>query len=202
MRAPRATDDAAHDGLATNPEPASRRTPLIVALSMAGVVAVVGVAAWVVFDARRHVDGALGEGKLVIDDPSDCRTSLAVTTTCRGENSGFQECHCHFRAEGIPDPEICTAFLAGPDALPASHPDPAPAMDGGARGPCPENAPTGWQPVACDSFGIDAAMVCYRCVDDTRPESSRELVQAFDRSCDRGVVLKSCNEPLRNAAGP
>ncbi|HEX3769540.1 MAG TPA: hypothetical protein VHV30_01690 [Polyangiaceae bacterium] len=203
MRPPASSRADAGEGVSAKVEAASKRTPVVVAASMIGIVVFVVAATWVVCTVRaRDVPGAtLGGGKPTLDDPNDCRTALATTTTCRGENSGFQECHYHFRAEGLPDPEICTAFLAGPDAVPPAHPAAARPVDGGARAACPENDPTGWQRVACADYHVEAAMVCFECLDGSRPESAREIVQAFDRTCERGIVLKSCNEPLRSTAG-
>ena len=52
-----------------------------------------------------------------------------------------------------------------------------------------------------DHYRLDAKMVCFRCFDGSQPESARALLQAFDRACERGIVLKSCNEPLPGAVG-
>ena len=166
-------------------------------VGLVGVVACAALlgASWLAFKGvRRGLDefGGLQGGKGSIAQSSECRTSLSMTTACQGENSSFQECHYHFRAEGVPDPRVCAAFLAGPDA------GPAPSAD---DGPCPETHPAGWEGVACQDFHLDAKMVCFRCSDRSHLEAGRELLQAFDRSCDQGVVLKSCNEPLAGTAG-
>jgi hypothetical protein len=203
MRPPASSHADAGEGLASKVQPASKRTPLVVAVSMAGILIVVSAASWVLFTAHGREAASLVSGKPTIEGPDDCRTALAMTTACRGENSGFQECHYHFRAEGLPDPRICTAFLAAADAPTPPH---APAVaaipaDAAARGVCAENDPSGWQRVACGDYRVDATMVCFACADASHPESAREIMQAFDRSCDSGVVLKSCNEALRSTAG-
>jgi hypothetical protein len=209
MRPPASSHPDASEGLASKVQAVAKRTPIVVGFSMAGIIISVSAATYVVFTARTsdapvRASGGRGEA---IEGPDDCRTALAMTTTCRGENSGFQECHYHFRAEGLPDPALCAAFLARPGTEPL-----APAVttvtalavsaDGGAaHAGCPENDPGGWQRVACEDYKVDATMVCFLCLDDSRPETARQIVQAFDRSCERGVVLKACNEPLRSAAG-
>jgi hypothetical protein len=167
--------------------PVRRRT---VILGGAAVVLVLGgAAALLVIGAVEFSTG--GGGPLT--KPSDCRTSLAETTSCQGEDTSFQECHYHLRAEGVPDANLCALFLATVDGVPA--PDPQHA-------PCPETSPAGWTRVACGAYRLDATMACFTCVDGSKPETGRLLLQAFDRTCRRGVVLKSCNEPLSAAIAP
>ena len=177
-----------HDNAPTRPVP-------ILPIAAGVAIFAACVAGALSFKAARHGLGVArgAPGKQDIDHASDCRTSLAMTTACRGQNSSFQECHYYFRAEGVPDPQVCTAFLAGPDAGPAARVD---------EGPCPETRPAGWQTVACEDYHLDAKMVCcFRCFDGSQPESGRALLQAFDRACERGIVLKSCNEPLPGTVG-
>jgi hypothetical protein len=175
-------------------DPPARSVSLftIVACSSAAVLLVGGL---FLRSARPHVDaiGRLQEGKGNLDRASDCKTSLSMTTRCVGEDSSFQECHYHLRAEGIPDPRICAAFLSGPDAAAPATAD---------EGPCPETRPAGWRAVDCNDFHVHADMLCFRCTDQSHSETDRELLQAFDRSCDMGLVLKSCNEPLTGGGGP
>jgi hypothetical protein len=159
------------------------RTKLIV-FAVCGVVVCMGACGWVALKAASYP--FLQEGKGTIDDPSVCHTSLAKTTACRGSDTSWQECHYQFRADGIPDADVCASFLAAPIDASASTT---------AGQPCPEMSPAGWRRIACERFRLDATMACFYCVDG-RLESARQVVQAFAPSCERGVVLKSCNQEL------
>jgi hypothetical protein len=159
----------------------NRRT-LILTLLGCGVL--IGAGGWFVLSVRVH---GLQEGKGEIDQASDCRTSLTKTTACHGEDTSFQECRYHFRADGIPDAQVCAAFLASPRG--------GSVAEAGAS-PCAETSPAGWGGVSCEDYGLDPKMVCFRCTDKSSPETVRHLLQGFDRSCEHGIVLKSCNEPL------
>ncbi len=163
---------------------AVRRFVVVFTLSGCGVL-VLGAVAWLCLHFIVH---GLQEGKGQLDQTSDCRTSLAKTTGCQGEDTSFQECHYHFRADGIPDAKVCAAFLAWPQADPAA----ASAVEN----TCPETLPSGWENVPCENYGLAATMVCFHCFDGSRPEAARRLLQAFDPSCEHGIVLKSCNEAL------
>jgi hypothetical protein len=161
----------------------ANRRALILALSGCGVL-LLGAGGWLVLSLGTH---ALQEGKGEIDQASNCRTLLAKTTACHGEDTSFKECHYHFRADGIPDPQVCAAFLASPR-------DGSVAEAGSSH--CPEASPAGWGGVSCEDYGLDPTMVCFRCMDKSSPETARFLLQGFDRSCEHGIVLKSCNEPI------
>jgi hypothetical protein len=176
-------------------DPPARRVSLVVIVVACSVVVVLAVGGFFLRSGRPRVDanGGLREGKGNLDRASDCKTSLAMTTRCVGEDSSFQECHYHLRAEGVPDPRVCAAFLSGPDAAAPATAD---------EGPCPETRPAGWRPVDCNDFHVHADMLCFRCTDQSHTETDRELLQAFDRSCDMALVLKSCNEPLAGGGGP
>ncbi len=144
-------------------------------------VGFVGIA-WLLLSGPSHF---MSEGKGPLG-PGDCRTALAQTTSCAGEDTSFQECHYRFRAEGVPSAPVCAAFLASAAGGPAP-------VDAGSG--CLETSPGEWTEVACASVHIETALRCFRCVDAT-PEAARVLVQAFDARCERGVVLKSCNQAL------
>jgi hypothetical protein len=161
---------------------ASRRA-LILALSGCGVL-LIGAGGWFVVFLAAH---GLHEGKGEIDQASDCRTSLAKTTACHGKDTSFQECHYHYRADGIPNAQVCAAFLAGPRVG---------AVAEAGSSPCPETSPVGWEGVSCEDYGLDPKMACFRCIDHSSPETARALLQGFDRTCEHGIMLKSCNEPL------
>jgi hypothetical protein len=118
--------------------------------------------------------------------PSDCHTVLARTTSCRGRDESWIECRYRFRADGVPDPKVCRAFLAAGDTGPPN----AKPLPG-----CPEASAAGWEKVPCEKFHLEASMACFSC-NDSQPEASRRLVQAFAPSCERGIVLKSCNDEL------
>ena len=152
------------------------------AIAGAGVLLVAGVGVTMLVEQ--------GSGGRVIDSPDDCRTALLKTTSCSGEDTSFQECHYHFRAEGIPDRQVCAAYLASGNGA---------SDDRVVK--CLETSPAGWTRVPCagrdlGSSGVaagDADFVCFACSDGGL-ENARSLLQAFDRSCQHAVVLKSCNE--------
>lgn len=122
------------------------------------------------------------------DDPKHCQTALARVATCRGEDTSFQECHLKYRADGTPNAQVCAAFLGAADAGPAD-------VESATKAHCPERSPVGWLKVPCARFQLDPSWVCFTCAEHEL-EVGRTLVQAFDTSCARGVVLKACNEPL------
>jgi hypothetical protein len=126
------------------------------------------------------------------DFPGDCHTSLAMTTSCHGEDTSFQECHYHFRADGEPDPRICQAFLNG---FPAAAPHTPSTLEEPSYDECRPSSPAGWSPANCADYGVDGTMRCFRCRQRRGDVSVEETVQAFDATCARGVVLVGCNEP-------
>jgi hypothetical protein len=154
----------------------ARTLAILMATGLAGLVGI----GWAVV---RFVGALDPFAKQTLDSPGDCHTTLAKTTSCHGEDSSFQECMYHFRAEGSPDPALCREFLA---STPASRG--APATNG-----CVETSSVGWQYAYCGEYGLEGYAQCYRCVEH-RPENHREIVEAFDPSCTRGVVLVGCNE--------
>jgi hypothetical protein len=134
--------------------------------------------------ARCDRDFTYGE----FDDPKHCHTALAQVATCRGEDTSFQECHFRYRADGTPNAQVCAAFLGAADAGPAE-------IESATKEHCPERSPIGWEKVPCARFHVDPSWTCFTCAEHEL-EVGRTLVQAFDPSCGRGVVLKACNEPL------
>jgi hypothetical protein len=160
---------------------------LILALSGCGVL-LIGAGGWFVLFLAAH---GLQEGKGEIDQASDCRTSLAKTTACHGKDTTFQECHYHYRADGIPDAQVCAAFLAGPR-------DGSVAEAGSIA--CPETSPVGWEGVSCEDYGLDPKMACFRCIDHSAPETARALLQGFDRSCEQASCSRAAMNPYRKRA--
>lgn len=120
---------------------------------------------------------------------SQCKTALLETTSCRGEDTSFQECHYFFRAEGKPDPTICRAFTSV-----ASGPRDA----GGVA--CDERAPSGWTKVPCKDYRLPDDNACFTCT-SARHEETRHLLQAFTPNCERATVLKTCNVDLARSVG-
>ncbi len=136
--------------------------------------------------ALARCDTGFAYGKF--DDPKHCQTVLAQVASCRGEDTSFQECHLKYRADGTPNTQVCAAFLGAADAGSAE-------IESATKEHCPERSPIGWERVACASFHLEPAWVCFRCAEH-QLEVGRTVVQAFDTSCAHAVVLKACNEPL------
>lgn len=122
-----------------------------------------------------------------LSEPEQCRSALLETESCEGEDTSFQECRYQFRAVGKPKPDVCRKFLAREGRSAGEMPSFA--------GACPETSPMSWRPVDCADFGIGPGFTCFRC-DDPELERARHLLVAYDAGCQRGVVLKSCNQPL------
>jgi hypothetical protein len=117
--------------------------------------------------------------------PDDCRTALVETLSCLGEDRSFQECLYHFRAEGVPDPAMCRAFVLGNPKVT------------GSSDRCPPGDPSSWRPVECRDYALGSEYRCFLCVDNASHERNRSVLQAFRTSCDHAVVLAACNSPLR-----
>jgi hypothetical protein len=65
-----------------------------------------------------------------------------------------------------------------------------------AAEPCAETSPRDWREVSCPRSSVPSGYRCFLCVDDLTPERNRRVLQAFEPSCRRGVVLKACNTTL------
>jgi hypothetical protein len=143
-------------------------------------------------EAGAPIPGELFSGSKKLTAPSDCKTALLETTSCRGEDRSFQECLYYFRADGVPQPDVCHAFLKVADS--------AVAADAGVSG-CNERSPAEWKRIACGGYKLPADYTCFACSSD-RPETSRQLVQAFTAACDRAIVLKGCNVDLTTTTLP
>lgn len=152
-------------------------------ITAALVLCAIGAAAFILLARGSALQG--GQGRIV--RLSDCRTSLALTTSCQVDDRSWQECRYHFRAEGVPDRGICSAFLRSSAGASGVVPP----------GRCREESPSGWRPVSCTAYHVESSMRCFLCAESASVEVSRQVLQAFDPSCTRAVVMKSCNEPLR-----
>ncbi len=135
---------------------------------------------------------ALSSGTGAITLPSQCHTALQTTTSCRGEDNGFQECHSFFRADGIPAPDVCRAFQRAASETIAIRDEDAGAA---VRSPCDETSPIGWERIACDGMGLRAGSLCFQCASG-KLEESRLVLQAFDATCELATVVRTCNVPL------
>lgn len=148
--------------------------------------ALVAVLGWWVLASLGKLD-LFGESR-PLSAPEQCRSALRKTHRCEGEDTSFQECRYHFRAEGEPDPGVCQSFLSGERRGSAEK-------SVLAREACPETSPAPWRRVDCAPFAIGAEFTCFRC-DEPELERARQLLVAYDANCRRGIVLKSCNQPL------
>jgi hypothetical protein len=165
-----------------------KRNAVLVASALAVSAALVAVGLLATF----LLWGGLSSGTGAITLPSQCHTALQTTTSCRGEDNGFQECHSFFRADGIPAPDVCRAFQRAASETIAIRDEDAGAA---VRSPCDETSPIGWERIACDGMGLRAGSLCFQCASG-KLEESRLVLQAFDATCELATVVRTCNVPL------
>jgi hypothetical protein len=158
---------------------------------VAAIIACVGATGALTMACRKSEPG-----KTILTEPSQCKTSLLETTSCRGEDTSFQECHYFLRAEGVPRPEVCRAFLAK-----VTNARSGPANPDAGHGECSEVSPADWRRVPCSDYQLAGDLACLSCVSE-RHEAARTLVQAFTPACDRAIVLKGCNVDLTKVSFP
>lgn len=110
-----------------------------------------------------------------------CRTMLRSTERCDGLNASWTECSWSFHAEGEPDPTLCSGFLRRPKR--------------GGKVSDYDHVEA-FEEQDCADYGLPEHL---RCFVGTRREheATHRYLQAFDEACRTGVVLRSCNEPLR-----